>query len=52
MPRPGEDRSDVGAAAHFNNIVPVPLSPLPYADSTWRHRMTMRSSFTLDKPVR
>ena len=26
MPRPGEDRSDVGAAAQFNNIVPVPLS--------------------------
>ena len=26
MPRPGEDRSDVGGAAQFNNIVrPVPL---------------------------
>ena len=29
MPRPGEDRSDVGGAAQFNNIGPVPLSPLP-----------------------
>src|SRR5271166_1714004 len=28
MPRPGEDRSDVGGAAQFNNIGPVPLSPL------------------------
>src|SRR5271166_6382316 len=27
MPRPGEDRSDVGGAAQFNNIGPVPLSP-------------------------
>ena len=26
MPRPGEDRSDVGGAAQFNNIGPVPLS--------------------------
>ncbi len=26
-PRPGEDRSDVGGAAQFNNIGPVPLSP-------------------------
>ena len=25
MPRPGEDRSDVGGAAQFNNIGPVPL---------------------------
>ena len=31
MPRPGEDRSDVGGAAQFNNIgpVPLPLSPVP-----------------------
>ena len=29
MPRPGEDRSDVGGAAQFNNIGPVPLSPAP-----------------------
>ena len=29
MPRPGEDRSDVGGAAQFNNIGPVPLSPGP-----------------------
>ncbi len=28
MPRPVEDRSDVGGAAQFNNIGPVPLSPL------------------------
>ena len=28
MPRPGEDRSDVGGAAQFNNIGPVPL-PVP-----------------------
>ena len=28
MPRPGEDRSDVGGAAQFNNIGPVPLSAL------------------------
>ena len=28
MPRPGEDRSDVGGAAQFNNIGPVPL-PAP-----------------------
>ncbi len=28
MPRPGEDRSDVGGAAQFNNIGPVPLVPL------------------------
>jgi len=28
MPRPGEDRSDVGGASQFNNIGPVPL-PLP-----------------------
>src|SRR5271157_1302608 len=28
MPRPGEDRSDVGGAAQFNNIGPVPLSRL------------------------
>jgi len=27
MPRPGEDRSDVGGATQFNNIGPVPLSP-------------------------
>ena len=27
MPRPVEDRSDVGGAAQFNNIGPVPLSP-------------------------
>ncbi len=27
MPRPGEDRSDVGGAVQFNNIGPVPLSP-------------------------
>ncbi len=26
MPRPGEDRSDVGWAGQFNNIGPVPLS--------------------------
>ncbi len=26
MPRPGEDRSDVGGATQFNNIGPVPLS--------------------------
>ena len=26
MPRPGEDRSDVGGAAQFDNIGPVPLS--------------------------
>ena len=26
MPRPVEDRSDVGGAAQFNNIGPVPLS--------------------------
>jgi hypothetical protein len=26
MPRPGEDRSDVGGAIQFNNIGPVPLS--------------------------
>ena len=26
MPRPGEDRSDVGGAVQFNNIGPVPLS--------------------------
>ena len=26
MPRPGEDRSNVGGAAQFNNIGPVPLS--------------------------
>ena len=26
MPRPGEDRSDVGGAAQFNNIGPGPLS--------------------------
>jgi len=29
MPRPGEDRSDVGGAAQFNNIGPVPLSRSP-----------------------
>ncbi len=29
MPRPGEDRSDVGGAAQFNNIGPVPLSLFP-----------------------
>ena len=28
MPRPGEDRSDVGGVAQFNNIGPVPLCPL------------------------
>ena len=28
MPRPDEDRSDVGGAAQFNNIGPVPLSAL------------------------
>jgi len=28
MPRPDEDRSDVGGAVQFNNIGPVPLSPL------------------------
>ncbi len=26
MPRPGEDRSDVGGADQFSNIGPVPLS--------------------------
>ena len=26
MPRPGEDRSDVGGAIQFNNIGPVPFS--------------------------
>ena len=26
MPRPGEDRSNVGWAGQFNNIGPVPLS--------------------------
>ena len=26
MPRPGEDRTDVGGTAQFNNIGPVPLS--------------------------
>ncbi len=26
MPRPGEDRLDVGGAAQFNNIGPVPVS--------------------------
>ncbi len=35
MPRPVEDRSDVGGAAQFNNIGPVPLPaalvPLPAA---------------------
>ena len=30
MPRPGEDRSDVGGAAQFNNIGPVPLSVPQY----------------------
>ena len=29
MPRPGEDRSDVGGAAQFNNIGPVPLPACP-----------------------
>ena len=29
MPRPGEDRSDVGGAAQFNNIGPVPLPASP-----------------------
>ncbi len=28
LPRPGEDRSDVGGTAQFNNIGPVPFSPL------------------------
>ncbi|MGA7499721.1 MAG: hypothetical protein WBX00_23575, partial [Isosphaeraceae bacterium] len=35
MPRPGEDRSDVGGAAQFNNIGPVPLSVssrFPFSD--------------------
>ncbi len=27
MPRPSEDRSNVGWAGQFNNIGPVPLSP-------------------------
>ena len=29
MPRPGEDRSDVGGAAQFKNIGPVPLPAFP-----------------------
>ena len=32
MPRPVEDRSDVGGAAQFNNIGPVPLSPISDPD--------------------
>ena len=33
MPCPGEDRSDVGGTAQFNNIGPVPLSA-PYGKTT------------------
>ena len=32
MPRPGEDRSNVGGAAQFNNIGPVPLSRPRFRD--------------------
>ena len=35
MPRPGEDRSDVGGAAQFNNIGPVPLSARRVARQRW-----------------
>ena len=36
MPRPGEDRSDVGGAAQFNNIGPVPLSAFRFPLSAFR----------------
>ncbi len=38
MPRPVEDRSDVGGAAQFTNIGPVPLSrsgPVPLSRSAF-----------------
>ena len=51
MPRPGEDRSDGGGAAQFNNIGPVPLSrfgPVPLSrfrffedgEGLWRVEVT------------
>ena len=49
MPRPGEDRSDVGGTAQFNNIGPVPLPasasrfrfPLPLPASASRFRFPL-----------
>ncbi len=38
MPRPVEDRSDVGGAAQFNNIGPVPLSGPAFRSPTRANR--------------
>ena|SRR5271157_2108467 len=51
MPRPGEDRSNVGGAAQFNNIGPVPLSA-PYAVFLGFYYTHLRGVSGLGKGVR
>ena len=49
MPRPGEDRSDVGGAAQFNNIGPVPLSRFPSRFPAFQYRT--RPAFRFQKEI-
>jgi hypothetical protein len=52
MPRPVEDRSDVGGAAQFNNIGPVPLSRLPNIVSVPLNIVSDPSRFPISDPSR